>query len=162
MKKLIVIALVVVMALSIVAFAACGGSETVTGEYSYENYGHTYGAKVDVTVKNGVITKVKLYTDEEAGGWVRTTKSENDWAKGKPGDADYALGYEKTEAAYADWLVKAFEGKTVEEVKAYETAMDLAKYTQSVSPADVNLAGATQSAVRIIRAVQNALEKLGK
>ena len=158
MKILIVIALAVVMALSLVlVLAACGG-ETVTGEYSYENYGHTYGAKVDVTVKGGIITAVKLYTNEEAGGWVRTTES---W-KPEGEEGGVGLGYAAAEAAYEKWIEDTFVGKTVEEVNAYVAEINPSAYTQKVEPASANLAGATQSAVRIILAVQNALSKLAK
>ena len=154
MKKLIVIALAVVMTFAVVALAACDNGETVTGECSYESWGHTYGAKVDVTVKGGVITAVKLYTNEEAGGWVRTSES---WTENQnPGD----LGYAKTEAAYEKWIEDTFVGKTVEEVNAYVAAATADG--QSVGTASAKLAGATQSSALIIVAVKNALSKLGK
>ena len=51
MKKVLVIALAVVMMVTAVAvLAACGG-ETVTGEVHYNSHSIEYGAKVDVTVK---------------------------------------------------------------------------------------------------------------
>ncbi|MCH5152619.1 MAG: hypothetical protein J1F68_01475 [Clostridiales bacterium] len=170
MKKLIVIALAVVMALSLVlVLAACGG-ETYEGECSYgvkynpNGDPSMYGVKVKVTVNNGVITKVEL-VDYDA--WTRTTKRDPDWAAGKPGEAGFMLGYEKTEAAYPDFLTK-FEGKTVEEVKAIKITMISgtdntaeASYTVTVADkANWAIAGATQSAARIIAAVQNALSKI--
>lgn len=154
MKKLIVIALAVVMALSVVALAACGGEQTVTGECKYENKwtpGAFYGAKVDVTVKGGVITAVKLYTDEETG-WTRTTGS---WQP-----AEGQLGHDAAEAAYEEWINKVFVGQKVNTVLDYVASAT--QDGQSVETASANLAGATQSAARIICAVQNALGQLDK
>ena len=56
MKKLIVIALAVVMALSVIAFAACGGEKTYEGEYSYAHpyapdSGAKYGAKLRLPLR---------------------------------------------------------------------------------------------------------------
>ena len=156
MKKLIVIALAVVMTFAVVAFAACETSETVTGECKYENKwnaGSYYGAKVDVTVKGGVITAVKLYSEEETG-WTRTS---GNWTAGQnEGD----LGHDAAEAAYTEWINKVFVGKTVEEVNAYVASATVDG--QTVGTAAANLAGATQSAARIIVAVKNALSKVGK
>lgn len=149
MKKITVIALVLVLAFGAAALAACGGTQTVTGEYYYENEwvaGTYYGAKVDVTVSGNTITKVKLYTDEETG-WTRTTTT---WEA-----ADGQLGYAAAEAAYDEWIQSVFVGKTVEEVNAYT-----ADTTPSVSPDSAKLSGATLSSARIILAVQNALSKL--
>ena len=170
MKKLIVIALAVVMTFAVVAFAACGGTETVEGECSYGvKYGETpsmYGCKVKVTVKGGVITKVELV---DFADWTRTTSTWTESEDKKAGDDGYQLGYTKTEAAYADYL-KKFQGKTVEEVKAIKITMisgnenlPAASYTVTVeNKADWSITGATQSSARIIAAVQNALSKLGK
>lgn len=154
MKKILVIALAVVMLVSVFALTACAQPQTVTGECSYENKwaaGSFYGCKVDVTVKGNIITAVKLYTDEETG-WHRTTAS---W---KP--ADGQLGFEAAEAAYEKYLNDTFVGKTVEEVLAIEATATQAE--QSVKTEGWNLAGATQSAARIIVAIQNALGKLAK
>lgn len=154
MKKILVIALAVVMTFSIVAFAACAQPTTVTGECKYENAwvaGAFYGAKVDVTVKGDKIVAVKLYTDEETG-WTRTTKS---W-EAKEGQ----LGYAAAEAAYEKWINDTFVGKTVAEVNAYVASAT--KDGQTVGTESAKLAGATQSSARIIVAVQDALSKLGK
>ena len=171
MKKLIVIALAVVMALSLVlVLAACGEEKTYDGECSYgvkynpEGDPSMYGVKVKVTVKGNVIKKVEL-VDYDA--WTRTTKRDPDWAAGNPGEAGFMLGYEKTEAAYPDYL-KKFEGKSVEDVKAIKITMisgtdnaAAASYTVTVADkATWGIAGATQSAARIIAAVQNALSKI--
>ena len=125
------------------------GLKKVTGEYSYESYGHTYGVKVDVFVKDGAIFSVRMYTDAETG-WVRTTAS---WEENKPTEGN--LGFAKAEAAYEQYLKDTFRGKTVEEVNAYQAS----KEDWSISEG-AKLAGATQSAVRIVLAVQNALSKL--
>ena len=149
MKKLIVIALAVVMALSVVAFAACDSGETVTGEVHYNSYGTEYGVKVDVTVKGGVITKVKLYTDAESG-YKRTSadNAEHGWDR-----------FDETEAAYDQYLQENFVGKTVEAVKAYVASATAEGQTVTSGP---KIAQSTQSSARIIVAVQDALSKLGK
>ena len=148
MKKILVLMLALVLALSVCAFAACGEKEvTYTGAVSYVSWGNTYGAKVDVTVKGEEITAVKLYTDEETG-WHRTTAS---WTA-----AEGQLGFEAAEAAYPEYLNK-FVGKTVAEVLAVEATATAEG--QTVTTEGWNLAGATQSAARIIVAVQNALSK---
>jgi len=133
-----------------------------TGECKYESAwekGSYYGAKVDVSVANGKIVDVRLYSDEETG-WTRTTKT---WTanEGNP-DAtppvDYQLGYEAAEAAYQGWFSQIFIGKTVEEVMAYEASAT--QDAQTVGTASVNLVGATQSSARIICAVKDALSKI--
>lgn len=107
MKKILVLALVVVMVFSVCALTACG-IETYTGEYKNETKNGTYGVKVDVAVKDGVIKSVKLYSDEDTG-WMRTTPAEY-WD-----GTSLGIGYEAAEAAYPEFL-KLFECKTVEEI----------------------------------------------
>ena len=150
MKKLIVIALAVVMALSVVAFAACGGEKTVTGDCHYDNYGHTYGVKVDVTVKGGVITAVKLYTDAESG-YVRTSEG---WTT--PG-----IGHDAAEAAYEGWINEKIVGQSVETVKGWEVTAGIVdgKAVTEIKSGPV-ITGATQSSARILAAVQDALNQL--
>lgn len=157
MKKVLVIALAVVMALAVVALVACEQPQTVTGKCHYSSKYGAYGAMVDVTVKGDVITSVKLYTDAEAA---EADKNWNDAHRTTPGwtAAEGQLGFEATEAAYEEWLADVFVGKTVAEVNAYKASVTADG--QSVTTEGVNLAGATQSAARIIVAVQNALSKL--
>lgn len=157
MKKILVIALAVVMVVGALALSACEQSQTVTGEVSYESYGTTYGVKVDVTVKGGIITAVELYTDEESG-YTRTSPGWKSTEDGGYGMNDGDLGYDAAEASYEEWINKVFIGKTVEEVNAY-VATATAE-SQSVSTESAKLQGATQSSARIIVAVQNALSKL--
>lgn len=153
MKKILVIALAVVMLVSVFALTACG-TETYTGECHYANkYDATrpdYGVKVDVAVSGGVIKSIKIYTDEETG-WTATTTT---WTEGaNQGD----LGYEATVAAYEEYLGR-FVGKTVDEVKAIVATAT--QDTQSVDSEAFKLAGATQSSARIIVAIQNALAQI--
>ncbi len=163
MKKFIVIALAVVMMVSALAvFAACGTN--YEGEYSYDTQHGKYGVGVIVTVTSDRrISKIVLKSDEETG-WVRTStgwgEGEGKYGVNSPSD----LGYEGAEAAYEGWFEEVFYGKTIEEVMAYKaTANSTDQFTgetkDGARPA-YNLTGATQSAARIILAVQNALEKV--
>ena len=157
MKKVLVIALAVVMTLAVVAFAACATEQTVTGKCHYTTQWGAYGCMVDVTVKGDVITAVKLYTDAEAAAadstWGEAHRTTPSWTA-----AEGQLGFAAAEAAYEKWLADVFVGKTVAEVNAYKASVNADG--QSVTPEGVNLKGATQSAARIIVAVQNALSKL--
>lgn len=159
MKKVLVIALAVVMTLAVVAFAACATDQTVTGKCHYASKWGAYGCMVDVTVKGDVITAVKLYTDKEAAAadstWGDAHRTTPSW---KPSEGE--LGYAATEAAYAKWIKDTFVGKTVAEVNAYVASATADG--QSVTTEGINLKGATQSAARVIVAVQNALSKLAK
>ncbi len=143
MKKILLVILALVLAISVVAFAACAEPQTVTGECSYTSWGTNYGVKVDVTVKSGVITAVKLYTDEESG-FVRTTEG---WT-----------GFDAAEAAYANWINDTFVGRSVEEISAL--SVTVTDKTQTVGEGVAHISGATVSSARIIAAVQNALGKL--
>ena len=148
MKKILVIALAVVMLVSVFALTACN-KQVLTGECHYVSYGTDYGCKVDVTLKGDVIANVKLYTDEETG-WHRTSANNPDYGW---------TSFETTEAAYEGFLAK-FIGKTVAEVvaiDAYATAQGQGVVTEGWS-----ITGATQSAARVIVAVQDALAKIGK
>lgn len=159
MKKVLVIALAVVMTLAVVAFAACATEQKVTGKCHYTTQWGAYGCMVDVTVKGDVITAVKLYTDAEAAAadstWGEAHRTTPSW---KP--AEGQLGFAATEAAYATWIEKTFVGKTVAEVNTYVASATAEG--QSVTTEGINLAGATQSAARVIVAVKDALSKLAK
>ncbi len=158
MKKLALVVAVLALVLSF-GLVACTKSETVTGEYKYDvSYGGTpitYGCKVDVTVANGKITKVKLYEDKETG-WTQITSS---WKENSPMEG--ALGHDKCLAATPDYL-KKFEGKSVEDVKKVAVSIKGQNEATENKIADeaFAFAGATQSGARIILAVQNALSKL--
>lgn len=158
MKKVLVIALAVILVVSAVCvLAACDNGEVYEGECHYENKWSTatpkpiYGVKVDVTVKNGIIKSVKLYTDEETG-WDRTSEG---WTENQnPGD----LGHDKAEAAYTKWINDNIVGQTVETVKGWTATAT--EEGQSVGADTPKITGATQSTARIIVAVQNALSKI--
>lgn len=147
MKKFLALVLALVLMLATLALVACAESQTVTGECFYESWGTPYGAKVDVTVKCGIITNVRLYTDAETN-WYRTSKNGNGWD-----------GYEMAEAAYANWIEDAFVGQKVEDVKAF-VANPQSESKEYVGPSTPKIAGASVSAARIILAVQDALNKL--
>ena len=151
MKKLIVIALAVVMALSlVVVLAACEGEKTYDGEYSYAHpygvEGKTYGAKVHVTVKGGVIMSVTVDADtEDYFNLTDSWTSKQTWIDGQ------------------EAFLKSFEGMTVKELKAIKVACNEKGVPNENGitelPADWNyVTGATQSSGRIILAMQNALK----
>ena len=147
-SKILAVVLVVALAIATLAiFAACGESGTVTGDCHYTNYGHEYGAKVDVTVSGGKITAVKLYTDEESG-YVRTSSG---WTT--PG-----IGHDAAEAAYEGWINENIVGQKVATVLGWEAMADSG--AQTVGEGVPVITGATQSSARIIVAVQNALCEL--
>lgn len=131
--------------------AACGKEQTVTGSVDYTAWTTHYGTKVDVTVKNGVIKAVKLYTDEDTG-WVRTSTG---W---KEGEHDGDLGFTKAEAAYKNWISEKLVGQKVDTVKGWTVTVN--ETTQTVGDGVPHITGATQSSARIIAAVQNALSKI--
>ena len=149
MKKVLVIALAVIMVISAFALTACTQPQTVTGECSYESWGTTYGVKVDVTVQGNIITSVKLYTDEETC-WVRTSAVRGNWTQEK---------FDAVEGAYESFLDK-FVGKTVEEVNAIVATVTAE--SQTVTTEGWAITGGTVSSARIIVAIQNALSQLAK
>ncbi len=162
MKKILVLALAIVMALSVVALVACGTEETVEGSYAYANAWtpeQQYGCKVKVTVKGGVITAIEVTPDTDtyynlSSGWTDKSKWEN-------GGED---------------MINSFIGMKVEDVNKIKVACDAETDTAartvkgqpkaggiSDAPAALKVvAGATQSSGRLILAVQDALSKLGK
>ena len=95
MKKLIVIALAVVMMVSAVAvLAACGTK--YEGEYSYDNSwtpGEKYGCHVTVTVNKGVISAIDVQDDSEtfynlSSGW----EGKQTWLNGRQAMIDSFIG----------------------------------------------------------------------
>lgn len=156
MKKLIVIALAVVMALSVVALTACSNEEVVEGEYSYENSwtpGQKYGCHVKVTISKGVIAKLEVTEDTDtfynvSSGW----ESKQTWLDGK------------------DALISSFVGLKVDDINKITVAKNADSANGPVgqptaitgAPAALKVvAGATQSSGRLILAVQDALSHLG-
>lgn len=151
MKKAVIgLAVGAVAALGVVGFAACGGSgKTVEGVYNYDaTYGQNtihYGVKVAVTVKDDKITKVEIVKSD----YIQLTPS---WLES---EAAGALAYQSGESD----LLKEYEGKTVEEIKNAKVTLENNVPT-SVGDKDLLITGATQSSGRLLKAVQNALEKL--
>lgn len=123
------------------------GISKYEGECHYDSWGHTYGAKVSVYMRDGKIIAVKLHEEKETD-WVRTSPDGNGWTH-----------HDATEAAYPAWINSTFVGKTAEQVNAYEATATAEG--QSVGEGlTIQLTGATakQSAARIIVAVQNAIK----
>ena len=155
MKKLIVIALAVVMAFAVVAFAACGVSGEADGEYSYNHpyapdSGAKYGAKVHLTVKNGVITALTVEADTDTFFNLTSTWTE----AGK-----------KTWNDNKDAFVQSFIGLKISDVKAIKVACaeNGVPNENGITefPATLKVVtGCTQSSGRIILAVQDAISKL--
>ena len=158
MKKILVLALAIVMALSVVALVACAEPQTLEGEYKYANpWDKTkeYGVKVSVTVKGDVITEVKITsTDTEAytnlsSGW--TEEGKKTWNDGKQGLLDSFVGLK----------VDAVKGIKVTCKENGEPDTTAGVNTIAEAPTSLKVVtGATQSTGRVILAVQNALSKL--
>ena len=148
MKKLIVIALAVVMTFAVVAFAACDSDDGYIGECSYDAHGHTYGVKVAVKINDeGKITSVKLYSEEETG-WVRTSADNEEYGW---------TSHDEVDAAYDQWIKDNIVGKNVVEVMMWSAVANA--NGQEVGAGVPHIEGGTQSSARIIVAVQNAIEK---
>jgi uncharacterized protein with FMN-binding domain len=148
MKKILVIALAVVMLVSVFALTACDQPQTVSGEYAYDNTwvpGAKYGVKVDVTVKGDIITKVV----------VTSTNTENYTNASETTKWDKAVWENGQEAFLA-----SFEGKTIQDVLNIRVACAADGAPKSVEGFTV-VAGATNSSGRTILAIQNAIKQLG-
>ncbi len=146
MKKLF---LIISLAFCLFAFAGCGGAKSYTGEYGYENYGVKYGVKVQVQVKGDKITGVEILQSDY------TAATPEDIWDGKP-TWDEGLSA----------LLKSFEGKTVEEIRAINVAVkdDGEPYTTDdgvqVNYGGLVITGATMGSGRLLLAVQNALSNM--
>lgn len=163
MKKILVLALAIVMALSVVALVACAKEETYEGEYKYANtYNDSgdnavlddyYGCKVTVSVKKGVITKVVVAEDTAklfnlSSGWGDKAK----WTAGAKDMIDSFVGL-KVEDVKKIEVAKTTSGAPDTSVETIKNAPDSLKV---VATADHT--GATQSSGRLILAVQDALK----
>lgn len=177
MKKnlALVLVLALVMAVSVVAFAACGG-QTYEGSYDYKalkyengkpvgvDDANSYGCKVKVTVNNGTITKVVVVADTEhyynlSAGWKDKETGEDTAGK--------KAWLEKGQA-----MAESFVGLKVEDVLAINVAKvaetNLEYHQPAGQPTGITgapselkvVTGATQSSGRLILAVQNALGKI--
>ena len=132
MKKLLALALVLMLALSVCALVACG-PQTYAGEYS-ETFGKNqdlYTTKVNVTVKGDKIVSVEMAEDSN-----HYTINSSKWDSAKW----------STEEAN---VLAAFEGQSVSAL--------LAATENTVFEAVV---GATVTGNRIYQAVLNALQSI--
>ena len=148
MKKILVIALALVMLVSVFALTACAKEQTVAGEYAYDNAwvpGAKYGVQVEVTVKGDIITNVKV-TSTDSATYTNLSATWADKAKWENGQADF---------------LASFVGKTVAEINAITVDCAASGQPNSVTGFTA-VAGATHSSGRVILAVQNALTKLAK
>ncbi len=158
-KAFLLVAVVACCAVA-VAFAGCGDKTTGTtyeGDYHYsQTHGvntTVYGIKVKVTVDGDKITKV----EKVASDYVEVTTSTTvpgRWEQAQIDNWNNNLGA----------LLKAYEGKTVAEIKALEVkctdSVPDKKADQSWGDSALCISDATQGSGRVLLAVQNALSKI--
>lgn len=158
-KAFLLVAVVACCAVA-VAFAGCGDKTTGTtyeGEYHYNSYNNEYGFVVKVTVDGDKITKVENITGDK-------------YVSCSAVNVDYGW----TQANVDNWnnnlnaLLKAYEGKTVAEIKALEVKCGTGdnvkvpadKEEQTWGDSSLCITDATQGSGRVLLAVQNALSKI--
>ena len=91
------------------ALTGCGKKDIYTGEYSYTQYGTNYGIRVQVAVDNGKISGVKVASSD----FVAVSEPMGEWTQEDVDNWKNNLNA----------LLKAYEGRTVEEVLAEEVAV---------------------------------------
>lgn len=129
--------------------ALAEGEVVVTGEVTHiaRNQNYEYYVKVDVTVKDGKIVAVRLYTEEETGKQMVTTS----WGS-----------HDRINAQFNAWIEANIVGKTVATVLGWNvdledgTEVNFDKATLGVGV----VADGTATSGRIIAAIQDALSKL--
>lgn len=152
-KAFLLVAVVACCAVA-VAFAGCGDKTTGTtyeGEYHYNSHNNEYGFVVKVTVDGDKITKVEDITGDKYVSC--SAVNENlDWTQAKVDNWNNNLA----------GLLKAYEGKTVAEIKAATgTIKGVNEATDNtLSDSALVITDATQGSVRVLLAVQNALSKI--
>ena len=112
MKKILVIALAVLVLVGAVSvLAACNSGETYTGYCYYPSPwgGGGYGCVVDVTVKGDTIVAIKLYSDADAAKWAKANNIE--WAEGTHRTTPSWMSVEDYNAYIAAYPEKADELK---------------------------------------------------
>jgi len=144
--KLFFISLVISLTPALAAVCGCSSDKTYTGEMHYTQYGTEYGIKVEVTVKDEIIQKVEVVKSDyvsaspQSSGWDSTP-----WDNGLSS------------------LLKAYEGKTVQEILSKEVATEGGIPLVSTDSGFINygsdliITGATLGSGRLLLAVQNAL-----
>lgn len=153
--KRIFMPLIIAAAAALAALSGCSSKSVYTGEYSYTQYGTNYGIRVQVAVDGGKISGVKLASSdlvsvsEPQGDW--TEEDANKWKNG------------------LDGLLKAYEGKTVDEVLSQQVAVSaegapLSTDAEGFREYDSSLiiSGSTLGSGRLLLAVQNALREGSK
>lgn len=179
MKKALVVVLALVMTLSVVGLVSCAG-KTYEGEYSYSNWGNTYGCKVKVTVQGNVITNVEIMEAEmEELGWHNLSPNwtNNPYGGAIEGEAGVDSAGKTNWRKFGQAMVDSFTGLTTEEVlemKVYvgtsgepltdKNNVETIKYIPDGLAVVIGGhgefakdAGATQSSARLVLAVQDAL-----
>ncbi len=152
-KAFLLVAVVACCAVA-VAFAGCGDKTTGTtyeGEYHYNSHNNEYGFVVKVTVDGDKITKVENITGDKYVSC--SAVNENlDWTQAKVDNWNNNLNA----------LLKAYEGKTVAEIKAATGSINgVEDATENkLSDSALVITDATQGSVRVLKAVQNALSKI--
>ena len=179
MKKALVVVLALVMTLSVVGLVSCAG-KTYEGEYSYSNWGNTYGCKVKVSVQGNVITNVEIMEAEmEEAGWHNLSPNwtNNPYGGAIEGEAGVDTAGKTNWLKFGQAMVDSFTGLTTQEVlgmKVYvatngepitgKTNVETIKYIPDSLAVVIGGhgefakdAGATQSSARLVLAVQDAL-----
>ncbi len=148
-KKIGLVALAFVLVLGGCSCQKESETQTVAGTYEYVAWGTTYGAKVEVDVKDNKIEAIRVEPDSEArtncsnvsgSGW--TQDDVNNWVNGQ------------------EEFVNSLVGLTVEQVNSIEVTTSASGVPQTITGNDDYVTGATQSSGRIILAVQLALKEL--
>lgn len=151
-KVLAVLSIATVATAGIATMAACNSGETYNGDYHYANtHGEgNYGFKVKVTVKDGKITKVEKVESDYIE--CSAVNDKLNWTEEKVAKWNNNL----------DSLLKAYEGRTVEEVLAMTSSISGqdGATTNSVSESELCITGATQGSARVLKAVQDALKSV--
>ena len=151
MKKIFLPLLIAAVA-GCAMLSACRSDEVYTGEYGYTQYGTNYVIRVQGAVDDGKLNAIKgassdyVAVSEPMGEW--TEEDVNNWKNG------------------LNNLLKAYEGKTVDEVLAMRVAVSedgapLVKSDEGFVNYDGSLiiSGATLGSGRLLLAVQNALKQ---
>lgn len=129
------------------AYIASDSELVLRGEYSYANThaeNSFYGQKVDVTFKDGKVTKVTLVSSD----WIEVS----DPVANTPWTEDSVANWNDNKAEY----LARFEGKTVAEINAMTVECKDSGEPSAVTGIEV-VTDATQSSGRVLLAVQDAL-----
>ncbi len=119
------------------------------GMYSYTAYGTTYGVKVLVTLDaDGKIATVELVSDDITG-WVSLSDAYPDYGWT---EEDRELWLDAV-----DELLESFVGLTAQDIASISATISGVVGDSDSVDGGYNVSGATQSAARVVLALQNAL-----